>query len=321
LAEQDDVRLYGRLASRSKRERDRIQLLSERTAEDLAAWAEPFPLMRQVRILPLCLSVTAAAPFCDVPALLSTARMSLWVFALDDLFDEEALPRSQLIERADNYKAIAHGQTKVGKDQEMAKVLLAIRQDLRSYPLFEPLEELWATSLCATVDEMVREYDWRIRYRNEGAVMLPTYEAYLDCGRFSIGGPPHVWSALITVGDASTPSNLVHLQSMERIASTCIRLANDIQSYQKEIEEGKFNALVILGHVFERQGHSRPTAQRMAEHQVRREIAQGLARLSELQSATRTETGHPEAAVADIARFVCEFYDQQDFHSFGTAPE
>ena len=33
---------------------------------------------------------------------------------------------------------------------------------------------------------------------------------------------------------------------MEEIASTCIRLANDLQSYQKEVDEGKINALVIL---------------------------------------------------------------------------
>ena len=36
----------------------------------------------------------------------------------------------------------------------------------------------------------------------------------------------------------------------------------------------------------------------------------------QLQAAARTQTGRPEAAIADIARFVCDFYTEHDYHTF-----
>ena len=119
---------------------------------------------------------------------------------------------------------------------------------------------------------MVREQEWRRACRSHGLVALPSYDEYLDNGLNSIGGPPHIWSDLITIGDASTPDHLDGLRPMERIASTCIRLANDLQSYRKEVAEGNINALVILSRMFESQGMSPADAYQQAETHVRDEI-------------------------------------------------
>src|SRR5262245_57718583 len=70
------------------------------------------------------------------------------------------------------------------------------------------------------------------------------------------GAPPHVWASLITTNDPSTPQHLHLLRPMEQLASTCIRLANDLQSYTKELNEGKINALVILSQSMRLQGYS-----------------------------------------------------------------
>ena len=103
-------------------------------------------------------------------------------------------------------------------------------------------------------------------------------------GRYSIGGPPHIWAALITADDPSTPAHLDHLRQMEEIASTCIRLANDLQSYQKEIDEGKINALVILSPRAARAAASRrKTAYRQAEARVQADILAGLDQLTALR--------------------------------------
>jgi hypothetical protein len=49
---------------------------------------------------------------------------------------------------------------------------------------------------------------------------------------------------------------------------------------------------------------------------VREAIAACLAELDALQGAAATSTGQPEEAIAGIARFVCGFYQQFDYHTF-----
>jgi hypothetical protein len=52
-----------------------------------------------------------------------------------------------------------------------------------------------------------------------------------------------------------------------------------------------------------------------AELEIRAQIARGLADLAGFRARAQTRTGHPEAAIDDIARFVCEFYTQHDYHT------
>jgi hypothetical protein len=294
----------------------RIFDLSARAAQSLHRWAARYPLIRRVRVWPLALSVAAAAPYSSVEALISTARLNLWVFTLDDLFDEERVPHGELLHRAERYRAIVCDQPTAPARDSMATALREVRDDLARYPLFAPLRHEWSEALCGTIDGMTQEYEWRLHYRRDGAAALPSYEEYLTAGRYSSGGPPHIWTALITTNDPSTPQHLEHLYPMEQMASTCIRLANDLQSYAKELAEGKINALVLLGHTFQQEGLTPEEANQQAVARVRADIATGLDRLAHLQTRSCTQTRRPEAAIADVARFVCDFYTTHDYHTF-----
>jgi Terpene synthase family 2, C-terminal metal binding len=306
------------LASLDPAEQMRIFDLSARTSQTLHRWAARYPLIRRVRVWPLSLSVAAGAPFTSVEALISTARLSLWVFTLDDLFDEERVPQGELMKRADRYRALAHNTMACPSGDSLAAALCELRDDLATYRLFEPLGAEWANSLCGTIDGMLAEYHWRLAYRKgaDDNATLPCYGEYVATGRYSIGGPPHIWAALITSDDPSTPQHLDHLRAMEKLASTCIRLANDLQSYQKEIKEGKINALVILSRELRAQGVAEEDAYRQAEARVRADIEDGLEQLTRLRDSAVTQTGRPEAAIDNIARFVCDFYTHHDYHTF-----
>ena len=296
----------------------RIFDLSARTSQTLQKWAARYPLIRRIRVWPLSLSVAAGAPFTSVEGLVSTARLSLWVFTLDDLFDEERVPQAELLKRADRYRALAHREMACPSGDSLATALCELRDDLATYSLFEALGAEWANSLCGTIDGMKREYQWRNAYRkgSDDSATLPSYEEYVATGRYSIGGPPHIWAAMITSDDPSTPAHLDHLRAMEKLASTCIRLANDLQSYQKEVKEGKINALVILSRELTANGVSEDGAYKQAEAHVRADIAAGLQQLTALREAAVTQTGRPEAAIDNIARFVCDFYTHHDYHTF-----
>ena len=285
-------------------------------SESLGTWAEPYPQIRTVRTYPLALSVSAAAPFESSRALLDTARVSLWVFTLDDLFDEEGLPPAVLLERAAVYRAIARGDLIPDGSDPLALALADVIAGLATYPLFQLLRQEWANALCRTIDAMVQEHQWRIAYRRVGVAALPSYEEYVENGLKSIGGPPHVWSAIVTTGDSSVPWHLRHLREMERVSSTCVRLANDLQSFSKEIAEEKLNSLLIVRQALIRRGLPSADALREAQVSVQAAITRELADLDGLEAQARTKTGRPEAVTANIARFVCEFYAHYDYHTF-----
>jgi hypothetical protein len=308
------------IGAREAADQQHIFDLSTRIAQSLQRWAARYPLIRQVRIRPLALSVAAAAPTSSVEALISTARLSLWVFTLDDLFDEGGVSAPELLHCAAQYCAIARDEPTMPSQDSLATALGDVRADLSTYPLFDALGHEWANALCATIDGMQREYVWGLDYQGGHGATLPTYAEYREVGRYSIGGPPHVWAALITTDDLSIPQHLDHLHEMERVASTCIRLANDLRSHAKEVAEGKINSLVLLESSLREDGLPPNQAAERAEELVREEIVQGLAQLTQLQYLGGTQTGRAEAAIADIARFTCDFYTTHDYHTFTTNP-
>src|SRR6267143_527641 len=140
------------LASLDPAEQVRIFDLSARTSQTLHRWAARYPLIRRVRVWPLSLSVAAGAPFTSVDALISTARLSLWVFTLDDLFDEERVPQVELIKRAERYRALAHNEIPCPSGDSLATALCELRDDLAGYTLFGSLGLEWANALCGSID-------------------------------------------------------------------------------------------------------------------------------------------------------------------------
>jgi hypothetical protein len=302
-------------------ERLRIFDLTARTARALHPWVARYPLIRRVRVWPLCLSVAAAAPFCDVASLVSMARMSLWVFTIDDLFDEESVPYNELHRRVDRYQELLNtGQVAPREKRDtLTNALQDIRNDLAGYPLFPSLESHWVYAVSQTLQSMIMEHRWRSSYRSSASTpAMPTYDAYLEQGVYSIGGPPHVWATLIAINDPSTLQHLPRLQQMEYQASLCIRLANDLQSHAKELKEGKINSIIIRQHELIASGVDAESAWAQAHATVEAAIQHGLARCIELHALDSTITGHPERAITDIARFVCDFYVHHDYHTFTT---
>jgi hypothetical protein len=306
------------LAALDPAEQARIFDLSEQTAQTLHLWAERYPLIRKVRIAPLSLSVAAAAPFASPEALVSTARLNLWIFSLDDLFDEGNVTQVELLNLADRYRATASTRIAFPDSDSRGMALVEVRDDLATYPLFELLGTEWADALSGTIDGMLSEYRWSLEYGrgHDPRAKLPSYAEYVSIGRYSVGGPPHIWAAVITADDASTPMHMDHLREMEKLASTCIRLANDLRSYEKEVAEGQINGLVILSRGLRDQGVSEENALAQAAQQVQADVLDGLQRLAELRAAAVTETGRPEDVIDSIARFVCEFYTHHDYHTF-----
>jgi hypothetical protein len=300
-------------------QRLRIFDLAARASRELHKWAARYPLMRRVRVWPVCLSVAAAAHFTSADIVVNMARMSLWIFTIDDLFDEEIVPFAELRRRIARYNDILAG-ARADQRRERDKLALAlqgIRDDLSTAPLFPVLWDKWAEAVSGTLGAMMREHEWRILYRSgSGDAQLPSYDSYLSYGIYSIGGPPVIWTSLVAISDESTLEHLPRLKQLEHTASLCLRLSNDLRSRSKEIAEGNVNSIVIRQHEAMERGHPSEVAQEIACATVQEDIRRGLARCQELQRQARTRTGYPERVMTDIARFVCDFYVHHDYHTF-----
>lgn len=297
----------------------RVFDLTTRTSRELQRWAAQYPLMRRVRVWPLSLTVAASAPFATSDVVFNMARMSLWIFTADDLFDEEMVPFKELQRRVSRYKGVLigdYGSSKRERDT-LALALQEIRQDLGTYTLFPTLQSEWANAASNTLNAMMREHEWRILYRStDRGARLPSYDSYLSYAIYSIGGPPVIWTALIAINDESVLEHLVRLKKMEQVASLCLRLANDLRSHSKEIDEDNINSIVLRQLDAIALGYSPEMALSMAEALVQSDIQQGLNCCMELQQQARTATGHPERVLTNIAHFVCDFYAHHDYHTF-----
>jgi hypothetical protein len=302
-------------------QRLRIFDLNTRASRDLHRWAVRYPLIRRVRVWPISLSMAAVARFLSVAEVVSMARMCLWIFTIDDIFDEEIVPFPALRRRVERYKAILNG-TRADRRRDQDTLVFALQEivdDLHGYTLFAALQQPWIESVTLTLDAMMKEHEWRAYSRGgPGELKLPDYEEYLNCGLYSIGGPPFIWTALITIGDESTPKHLGYLRQMERPSSICLRLANDLQTYAKELAEDNINSVVLRQREAVHHGESPEQALAYARDAIHLDIQRELELCRRLQATPVTATGQPERLINDIARWASDFYSHYDYHTFAT---
>ncbi len=308
------------LASQAAAQQAHILDVADRAAENIAGWVERYPIVRSIRSWPVALSVAAAAPSSSLQALTAVTRLGLWIFALDDVFDERLLEEAELMRRAKAYQEMAHGQQPGLQSDQLMEALREVRAELEEFPLFSVLHAEWATALCRCIQGMIREYRWGKRCHTDASDTIPSYEVYVDNGSDSIGIPPHDWATVITIGDSTAADHRPFLREMDRVAAMCVRLANDMRSYSKELGEGSVNSLLILEGAFQRRGMDPIQAKVHARDRLRADIAAGLKKLGQQRANPVTATGRPEASIADIALFCSEFYTNFDYHTLMSAP-
>ena len=285
----------------------------------LRQWAPDDEPVRQERIEPLALSITAAAPGASVASLAATAQVSPWVFAIDDIFDDRLVPIELLRERCRHYVAQARGDLDEPSDPDdpMEVALAAVLLDLRPFSLFEPLRATWAAALARTLLGMLFEDAAQRRYAaDENPDELPTYAAYLEPGLNSIGAPAHTAAVLLTSIDASVPHALSALARLGREVAISIRLANDLRSFDRERRDGAVNASLIHQHDLALAGVPQAAARRGSRHRVEEAIDAAMRRARGLARKVRTRSGDPEAAILGIGEVVTAFYRSYDHHTY-----
>jgi hypothetical protein len=301
------------MAAQSREEQARVVERAKAVTAELTAWSAGIPCILEVRVWPLALAMAAGVPALDVQALAAVGRLNLWVFALDDLFDDGSLAILAMRRRAARYCALACGRALgEGASDPLARLLVDVRECLARYTLFDVLRCQWERALCGTIRAMVTEDRWRRWYAAGDVTRLPSLPGYLDVGRWSVGGPPFNWAAVIAAGDPSSERNVPRLWQLDRLASSSIRLANDLQSREKERLEGSVNAVSLLAL---RDAGPQDERDRRAVARVDdmlQDLVEEMDRV--LRAVPGTDTGAAEAAIAGMARMTVDYYRNHDFH-------
>lgn len=343
----------------------------------LGGWVKAYPRgMREVRVPQLSLTLAAAAPFLGASELLPGACLSMWFFAVDDLLDEAPLDKDArgrearaLIEQC---PSLIRGS---GTNHDPGNPLLAALADIRrqfeellekspkdgiprellaealelslsgesveeeklpegSFGFPEALRELLASSLELSLRGMRFELEW------DAEQPLPPFLEYLEEGHHSVGVLP-VYVCMLAAMSAAmktmVPSQLPLLLRKGQWAALKIRLANDIRSYERELLEGKLNAIRILKQDI-LGGEDSPTEELALEEalltvkalislgmppRAGEAIAERAFRRAErlcghlfprdLEAQT-TGSPSPMHYAANLTAFVCDYYAHYDYH-------
>lgn len=286
------------------------EALAEDVAARLAAWAELHPTIRRGRIKPVSMQMAASAPFASPEALSLTLQLGLWIAGVDDLLDEGQAATTDVAERLQSFEDPAQ-VARQGDD--LAAMLHETFADLACQPLFPALEAHWRKALGDHLQGHLQEHVWRSDSLHDPAA-LPSYVDYLAVGRRTIGFPLIPWTFLIADGDPAALLDLTALGAMAATAGVCLRLANDLRSHERELGEGKINAVVILSQAALGQGANSVEARQMAERRMAADIDAGLADLWRQRDSLASICDRAAAAILGMAETGCQFYHRRDFH-------
>lgn len=230
-------------------EQGRICALAAKGQRDLAKRAAAYPELFSDAAFDgalfsnIALAIAFGAPWCTVEELRVTNRAVLWGFALDWQVDYLAKSRLEIDRLAADSLAVVDGATPA-PDDALGRFLAELCAEMAAAPGYPRLHATWRAAVERTLTAMAVEWDWKAARRDlDGA--LPTFDEYLanaDNLACTVVNVAH-W---IHTGDAETHRLLPRLIAASDEVQRVLRLVNDLGTYQRDLEWGDLNAIMLV---------------------------------------------------------------------------
>lgn len=202
------------------------------------AWLREFPIVKRPSVTAACGLISAVAlPGAGLAELDVLTRWWLWIFGVDDVFDDPAVPDERVAAWADRF--VADVPADPGDGDRLRAALGSVHRDLARYPLHAPMADRWRAGMAGVVRGMQRERRW-------SAGGPPTFEEYLDTAMTTIAVRPYTVTACVLAGEPAAVAAFDALDPLIDAAARCFRLANDLRSEARERHEGTVNAVTLL---------------------------------------------------------------------------
>lgn len=303
----------------SAEEKQSIRQKTDGLIRLMEKWVTRYSFIRPDRIPRIALVIATVMPRLDQSCSALMTKLALWVFGVDDMIDEGAVPLVELQEKViEQCHLIANGSpsNRIIDSDELAAMLSGIRKDLSEYRLFEPLCEHWSTNVRLLVEAMTEEYQYGLRYSTSGACALPSLEEYLQHGIYSSGVPLMASTLFIILNDPSVEQCFDSINEPITCASAAMRLYNDVKTFEKETQESKINSVLIGYHAMldENPGTTEQSVSR-AKHYISQMADSYAQRCYDLTRRIGTESGQFEEIIHHLVAFHASYYREHDYHS------
>lgn len=224
-------------------ESGRICALAGQAQRDMRAWAERYPELFSAKpfddalFSTLSLATAFSGPWLDRHQQRMANQVALWCFGLDWLVDYVAASQAEAAAVAARCLAVVDGTEPAHDD--LTTFLAAIRDELSASPAFPVLGPVWRDELRRMLDAMVREHQWK--GENADRPSLEEYLRNADNLGFSFVFAAH-WMHTRTTPSA-VDIDVIRMASwaVQRV----IRLLNDLATYERDIQWGDLNALLL----------------------------------------------------------------------------
>lgn len=283
----------------------------------LVGWGRRFPAMSGPRARSMARSCAAACPGAPAQQVLQAAIFCMILFGIDDLADRTLSPATdEEIDRTlAQLAALAHrggggGVAPTGPAGQVWTALAELCAGLAAGRPERPAYRLFARHLEAMLEGMRAEVSVSRAFAERGE--LPTWDAYVALGTASVGIPP-VGAVLLLLDEPAGAPLEAGVEALLGRAARCIRFANDLRSYAREVGEQKPNSVTLLMH-----------GRRCAEAEARAAVAAArdadAAALPALARALPPELRRWGEAFLRYCTFIKDWYALAELHEAAALP-
>jgi hypothetical protein len=222
--------------------------------------------------------------------LVQCARLGAIIMEIDDVMDTSTGDPAFLAE----CEAVALGRRSIDPRTPHTYIIVALEDlcDEIDSPLFRQY-------FADCVAGMSIEYEQRQEFLRGGKV--PVFAQYLACAVSTISTSA-LWAAVESLDGYPTGADQDLRRAVCDTGSRCVRLANDLRGFRREVSEGKPNAVLI-------QMHYAGVGEERARQLVDAERRKYYHELSGLVSALPTELSGWGQSVLRFCDFVTAWYD------------
>ncbi|MGW2818912.1 terpene synthase family protein [Streptomyces sp. NPDC001415] len=208
-------------------------------AAQLSKWAHGWGAPFSLGSVPLsAVYATHVAPWNPPEVTLMTAKTILWIATVDDWAErDDAAPRG-----LDHLQEVAEGKAP-DPHSALAGALADIRDTVLGAASSRRRGSLWVKATTALLAGMKFEHVASAQIRDGGPP--PALPLYLHHAGQTIGVPLTMATLWASAPQPACDSSLARLQPPLESASQAIRMANDLQSYERERRTGDLNAIAL----------------------------------------------------------------------------
>ncbi|MFA1542310.1 terpene synthase family protein [Actinomadura monticuli] len=214
----------------------------------MRGWAAEHPALYDAKAFDpalfstLALAAAFSGPGLGADRLRMANRVCLWCFGLDWLIDYSASSSAEVADLVQLCARVADGAPAPGGDSpadELARFLAEVRTELEAEPAYPELRDVWRDEFQRVLDAMALEWDWKAaRGRGERGPSFEEYLANADNLGFSFVLASH-WIA--SGGGGTVPV----VREASRAVQRVIRLLNDLGTYERDVQWGDLNGLLL----------------------------------------------------------------------------